>query len=95
MKGFMRKKSENEHTHSASFYRPEFGIGDFVFIWGQVEKIQINEDGVWYTVQLERTGGDDLSVPPHGISGQSRFITIHGSEVFPAGLKTNDGEGIK
>ena len=82
MKGFMQKKSENEHTHSASFYRPDFGIGDSVFVWGTVREIKIDANGVWYTVLLQ----DTKSALP---------ITIHGSEVFPTGLKTNGGEGIE
>jgi len=48
MKGFMRKKSEHEHTHSSSSYQPEFGIGDSVFIWGTVYKIKIDADGVCF-----------------------------------------------
>lgn len=81
MKGFMRKKSEHENTHSASSYQPEFGIGDSVFIWGTVDKIKIDADGVWYRVLLRNTDAITSVVP----------VTIHGSEVFSTGMKMNGG----
>lgn len=92
MKGFMRKKAENEHTHSASYYQPEFGIGDPVFVWGTVNEIKIDTDGVWYTVRLRNTK-ETVSVLPMTIS--TLPITIHGTEVFPTGMKMNGEEGIK
>ncbi len=85
MKGSMRKKSANEHIHSASFYQPEFNIGDSVFIWGTVDEIKIDANGVWYTVLLQNTD-ETTSVFP---------VTIHCAEVFSTGMKMNGGEGIK
>ena len=81
MKGFMRKKSENEHTHPASSYQPEFGVGDSVFIWGTVDRIKIDADGVWYRVLLRNTDAITSVYP----------VTIHGSEVFSTGTKMNGG----